>query len=113
MNRAIFGLLAAVLLASCGGGDGGGSAAECVATTNLTMIDNEFEPQCLEVSPGDTINLANEGQAVHSLTVESAGIDVDVRAGETATATLEGIEAGSTDLTCTFHPEMTGTLQVG
>ena len=100
MNRAIIGMLAAVLLASCGGGDGGGSTAECVATTDLTMVDNAFEPLCLEVSQGDTINLTNEGKAVHSFTVESADIDVDVQAGESATASLEGIEAGTTDLTC-------------
>ena len=111
-NRAIIGLLAAVLLAACGGGDGGGGGAEGVATTDLTMVDNAFEPLCLEVAPDSTLNITNEGIAIHSFTVESAGIDVDVQGGDSATVELSGVSAGETPVTCTFHPEMTGTLQV-
>lgn len=114
MTRVFIGVLAAVLMTACGGDGGGGNGGEeCVATTDLNMVDNAFEPLCLQVSEGDTINLTNEGVAVHSFTVESAGIDVDVPAGETATAALEGVGAGTTDFTCTFHPEMIGTLEVG
>ncbi len=114
MTRVFIGLLAAVLMTACGGdGGGGGGGGECVATTDLNMVDNAFEPTCLQVSEGDAINLTNEGAAVHSFTVESAGIDVDVQAGETSTAALEGVGAGTTDFTCSFHPEMTGTLEVG
>ena len=113
MTRVFIGVLAAVLMTACGGDGGGGGGAECVATTDLAMVDNAFEPTCLQVSEGDTVNLTNDGAAVHSFTVESAGIDVDVPAGETATAALEGVGAGTTDFTCSFHPEMTGTLEVG
>lgn len=112
MNRAIVGLLAAVLLAACGGGDGSDGTAECVATTDLTMVDNAFEPLCLEVAPDATLSITNEGTAIHSFTVESAGIDVDIQGGESGTAELGGVPTGETAFTCTFHPEMTGTLQV-
>ena len=114
--------LVAVLGAACGGqeagdaaqaagGTGEGSAANAGAVT-LRAADFAFQPTSLSASSGDTIRLTNSDDAKHNLTVEEAGIDEDVDAGATTRVSLEGVEAGSYDFICEFHPAMKGTLEV-
>lgn len=97
-----------VLGAACGGDEGGGDGP---TTGSVTMRDDEFDPADFTAS-SDTITVTNEGQAVHSFTVEDGGIDQQVQAGESADVDLSGLEAGTHDLTCTFHPVMTGSVTV-
>lgn len=107
--RVLVALAAVALLgAACGGGDGGGDAP---TTSSVTMRDNEFDPADFTAS-SDTITVSNEGQALHSFTVADGGIDQQVQAGDSADVDLSGLEAGTHDLTCTFHPEMTGSVTV-
>jgi plastocyanin len=102
-------LSAALLLAACGGGGdtGGGGGA------TLTMVDNEFQPADLTVAAGTELQLSNEGQAGHTFTVTDGGIDEQVEAGQTSTATID-LDPGTYDFVCTFHEStgMTGTLTV-
>jgi plastocyanin len=99
-------LAAAVLLTACGGGGGGGA-------TTLTMVDNDFQPAELTVSSGAELELTNEGQALHNLTIEEAGIDQDVQAGQSSSVTVE-LDPGDYEMVCEYHvgQGMTGTLTV-
>lgn len=107
--RSWMGALLAVtlLLAACGGGGGGGGA------TTVAMVDNEFQPADLTFSSGAQIELVNEGQALHNLTVQDAGIDQDVEAGQSSRVTIE-LEAGEYPMSCKYHAAqgMEGTLTV-
>jgi plastocyanin len=98
-----------VLLAACGGGgdtgDGGGGG--------LTMVDNAFEPQTLTVSSGSSVEVTNDGQALHNITIQEADIDEDVEAGQSTTITVE-LDPGEYEMICQFHEAqgMTGTVTV-
>jgi plastocyanin len=100
-------LSALLVLAACGGDGGGGGET----TDTVTMVDNAFEPSEFTAA-GDSLTVTNEGQALHSFTVGEAGIDQDVQPGESADIDLSGAEAGTFDLQCKYHPEMTGTITV-
>ena len=99
-------LLSAVALfgAACGGGGG-------EATDSVTMVDNEFQPSQFTAA-SDTLSLTNEGQAPHTFTVSGGGIDEQVDPGQSAEVDLSGLDAGTFDFACTFHPEMTGSMTV-
>jgi plastocyanin len=106
MKRLAIALSAVTLLgAACGGGGGGES------TDALTMVDNEFQPAEFTAA-SDTLSVTNEGQALHNLTVAEGGIDQDVQAGESADVDLSGVQAGTYDLSCKYHPEMTGSITI-
>lgn len=96
----------ALLGAACGGGDGGGGT-----TDSVTMIDNEFEPSTFTTA-SDTITVTNDGQALHSFTVTAGGIDQDVQPGQSSDIDLSGLDAGSHDFMCKYHPEMTGSVTI-
>ena len=103
-------LSAVLILVACGGegasdggatgtgaaGDGGGSSV-----STITLIDNEFQPSAPVVAAGD-VELVNDGDAPHTFTVEGEDVDVEVPAGETASATLD-LEPGTYALFCEFH----------
>lgn len=96
---------AVLLMAACGGDEA------AVTTDAVSMLDNEFEPSTFTAA-SDTIAVSNDGQALHSFTVQDGGIDQDLQPGERATIDLSGLDPGTYDLTCTFHPEMTGQVTV-
>jgi plastocyanin len=105
MKRLAIALSAVALLgAACGGGGG-------ESTDALTMVDNEFQPAEFTAA-SDTLSVTNEGQALHNLTVAEGGIDQDVQAGESADVDLSGVQAGTYDLSCKYHPEMTGSITI-
>lgn len=111
-------LLAATLLAACGGEDRGtdvGGAGEAgTATDRLVMGDNFFQPGRW-IIPGDggTFTVVNEGAALHNLTIEAAGIDEDVPAGEEVEVEIE-LDPGEYEMVCVYHiaQGMTGTVVV-
>lgn len=89
------------------GGDGGGGTT----TDSVTMVDNAFEPSDPVVSTGSALNLVNEGEAAHTFTLEDGSIDEQLAAGEEASVDIS-LDPGGYGFTCSFHPEMTGTLTV-
>jgi plastocyanin len=82
-----------------------------VATDTLTMVDNAFEPESIAVTSGSTLTVTNDGEALHSFTVEDEGIDQDVQPGESATVDVS-LSAGDYPFVCKYHPEMTGSMTV-
>lgn len=96
--------------AASGGGGGGGGGAEPVT---LTAVEFAWDPSTLTAAAGGSIELVNEDEAEHNLTIEKVGIDEDVAGGETVTVDLADVETGSYDFVCEYHPDtMTGTLEV-
>jgi plastocyanin len=111
-------VIAVLLLAACGGGGQeagtGGAAGGAGAADTLVMQDNVFEPSEWQIQAGGgSFTVSNEGQALHNLTIEDAGIDQDVQAGQEATVDIE-LEAGEYEFICKYHEAqgMTGTLVV-
>lgn len=109
----------ALLGAACGGddgGDGGGAGSGgdgAGGAVTLTAAEFAWDPGSLSASAGDSIELVNEDEAKHNLTIEDAGVDEDVEGGETVTVDLADVEAGSYEFVCEYHPDtMTGTLEV-
>ena len=115
-RRSLVGAVAFVALlgAACGGDDGGddGGAASGGDVT-LTAAELAWDPSTLTASAGSSIELVNEDDAKHNLTIEEAGVDEDVDGGASITVDLGDVEAGSYDFVCEYHPDtMTGTLEV-
>jgi plastocyanin len=101
----------ALLGAACGGDDGGNGGDGGGTTDSVTMVDNEFQPSSFTAA-STTVSVTNDGQALHSFTIADGDIDQDVQAGESAEVDLSGLEAGTYDLICKYHPEMTGSVTV-
>ena len=141
----VLALLAALLLtAACSGGDdddggddGGGETPTTEPTDDggngggdvefdLSMTDTDYDPEALTVAAGATLtlNITNDGAAIHNLRIAGADNDYDtdddavsdpdiVSAGETAD--LEWVapdEAAVIDFRCDFHPDLVGTVTV-
>jgi plastocyanin len=101
----------ALVAGGCGGDDGADGGG-----VGLTATDNAFDPSSLSVSAGDTIALTNDGEALHNLTIEEAGVDEDVEAGQSVSIALPAdLEAGDYEMVCEYHASagMTGTITVG
>jgi plastocyanin len=110
MKRMAIALSAVALLGVACGGDGGGGGGG--TTSSLSMVDNEFEPSDFTAG-GTSLTVTNDGAALHNLTVADGGIDQDVAAGESAEVDLSGLDPGTFDMTCRYHPEMTGSITIG
>lgn len=112
----------ALLGVACGGDDGGGGDAASGddaaaggggASVTLTAAEFAWDPADLSVAAGGSIELVNEDDAKHNITVEDAGIDEDVDPSGSTTVDLADVEAGTYDFVCEYHPDtMTGTLEV-
>ena len=71
-------------------------------------------PETLSLTAGDevTVEVANDDSAAHDFAIESLDLNTGtVESGEVANATFmvpgEGVE-----FVCTFHPDMTGRIEV-
>ena len=109
---------AALVLAACGGGEEGGNAGGETSTegggaTTLSMVDNAFEPSTFSVASGATVEVTNDGEAPHNITIEGQGIDEDVNAGASTSVTFD-LEPGDYTMFCEYHrgAGMEGTLTV-
>ena len=121
MQRRIIAIaLAGILLAACGGGDGGEDAGgtgtqegeNTASSSTITMRDNEFVPSDATVAPGD-VELVNDGESPHNLTIEGEDVDVDVDPGARVTEALD-LAPGTYTIFCAFHRSqgMEGTLTI-
>ena len=106
-----------VLATAACGGDGGGEAPACeraVETTSVTMRDFSYEPTCVAAGSGAELAITNEGQAPHTFTIESDAdtAELDLPAGERGTLRIPELEAGTYEVTCTYHPQMVAALRI-
>ncbi len=107
-------LIGAVLvLAACGGSDDTGGGGGGGSGTSLSMVDNSFEPGDLSVTAGESLDVSNDGENLHNITVEGTDIDQDVEAGQSASVAIDA-EAGEYTMFCEYHRGvgMEGTITV-
>jgi plastocyanin len=104
---------AALVLAACGGDDGGGGGGGGEAAGTLSMVDNAFEPADLTVAAGSSLDVSNDGQAPHNITIEGTDVDEDVDPGQSTSITVDA-EAGEYTMFCEFHRAagMEGTITI-
>jgi plastocyanin len=90
-------------------------AATCDTPTSTTTVDvaqNAFSPACVVATGTSTLSVVNHDDTPHTFTVKDTNVDVQLDAGGTAQAALSGIAPGVYDVICTYHPQMTETLQI-
>jgi len=137
----VIGLMAAALaVAGCGGDDDSdsgesesaeeastievdGDTANYEGTEELTGVSIEiaeddfyFEPTVLTGEPGTkaTLEITNEGDSEHNLTIEDQKVDEDTEPGETASVDVEIPDDGVVQFFCEYHTaqDMRGALAV-
>jgi plastocyanin len=103
-------VVTALTLAACGGDEGGGGGG---GGTGLSMVDNAFQPADLTVSAGGTVEVSNDGQAEHNITIEGTDVDEDVAPGDSTSITVAA-EPGDYVMFCEYHRAggMEGTVTV-
>ena len=124
-------------VAACGGSSGDESSDEGGSTTiagmtaqlhgtkdvsgetgkvEIELDDDYFEPTILKGKPGQTVTLElkNEGNNPHTLTISDQGIDQEVQPGDEAEVDVTFPETGELAFVCTFHESngMVGALEV-
>jgi plastocyanin len=123
-------------VAACGGygddnGEEGGSTtiggmtAELHGTKDVSgetgkveieLYDDYFEPTILKGEPGQTVTLElkNEGENPHTLTISDQDIDQEVQPGDEAEADVTFPQSGELTFVCRFHESkgMVGALEV-
>jgi plastocyanin len=110
--------VAALTLTACGGappaaGDVHAGAADGEAIEIVT-VDNDFKPAALELEPGTdvTIEVTNAGDRPHNLVIDEIDLSTGtLESGDVVTATFTVPDQDVT-FVCSFHPGMTGEIQV-
>jgi plastocyanin len=101
-------LAMALALVACDNTGGDLSAEQAVATTEVSVLDNDFEPGVIEVSPGDTVTWTWSGSASHD--VDGDGFQSEVQSTGTFQHTFD--TAGEYQYVCNIHSGMTGLVVV-
>lgn len=126
-----------LVVAACGGSNGDESGEEGGSTTiagmtaelhgtkdvsgetgkvEIELDDDYFEPTILEGEPGQTVTLElkNEGNNPHTLTISGQGIDQEVQPGDEAEVDVTFPKGGQLAFVCRFHESngMVGALEV-
>ena len=122
--------------AACGGSNGDESSEEGGSTTiagmtaelhgtkdvtgetgkvEIELDDDYFEPTILKGEPGQTVTLElkNEGNNPHTLTISDQGIDQEVQPADEAEVDVTFPESGQLAFVCRFHESngMVGALE--
>jgi plastocyanin len=124
--------------AGCGGYGGGGSKNSEEGTTTtiagqqteshgtkdvsgetgkveIELYDNYFEPTVLKGKPGQKVELElkNEGNNPHTLTISDQMVDQEIQPGDEAETEVTFPQSGQLEFVCKFHQSkgMVGVLQ--
>lgn len=116
---ALTALLVAFALAACGGsvpasGEVAPGPAEGEAVSVIAR-DNVFEPATLALEPGSevTVEVTNEGATAHNFVIDEVDLSSGTLApGDVAAATF-AVPDEAVSFYCSFHPDMTGTIEPG
>lgn len=102
----------AALLAGLPAGSAAQSPASAAAKTRAVIIEGmRFEPQTLVVHRGERITWTNKDFFPHTVTAAHGAFDSHAIAAG-ASWMFVAAKAGTYHYSCTFHPSMTGTLEV-
>ena len=113
--------LALVFAAACGGGGGSDGPTTPiipttpntpVATTNVSLQSNLFNPADIVVAPSAVVTFTNTDNIAHNVTFANQNIaSVDNWSSGARTVTMPAA-AGTYSYTCTIHAGMNGTVKV-
>lgn len=107
MKRRTFLTTAAMIgigtISGCSGGGGATGGSRVEETSDIGMVDSQFDPRNARVDTGTTVTWTNEDAAGHTVTSASDNweLDVTVDGGGDATHTFEA--SGVYDVYCRFH----------
>jgi plastocyanin len=83
----------------------------------IEMYDDYFEPTVLEGKPGQmvTLELKNEGNNPHTLTISDQSVDKEIQPGDEGEVDVTFPQSGQLEFVCRFHQSkgMVGALQAG
>jgi plastocyanin len=103
------------VLTACGSSskDDAASTDKPAKTAELEADDFYFDPTGIALAAGnDTIEVDNNGDALHNLTVEGLDVDQDLKPG-TKTKVSVDAKPGTYKFHCEYHPtKMKGTITV-
>jgi plastocyanin len=102
------GLALTLTLAACQNGGGDLSADDAVASTDVSVVDNRFEPAVIEVGVGETVTWTWDGNAPHD--VDGEGFASEVQDSGTFEHTFD--TAGEYEYVCNIHGGMNGLVVV-
>ena len=87
-------------------------APEAKASKNVVEISGSaFQPQTLDVKVGDTVTFVNKDEIAHTATAGDGTFDSKTLE-QGASFDFTAKKAGKLAYVCSFHPGMTGTLNV-
>jgi plastocyanin len=104
-------------LTACNSSDPTGDVSQGAAPADSIEIvakDESFDPETLDLQAGEevTVEVTNEDDAPHDFAIESLELNTGtIEAGEVANATFTVPNEGA-EYVCTFHPDMTGRIEV-
>ncbi|HVS77322.1 MAG TPA: cupredoxin family copper-binding protein [Steroidobacteraceae bacterium] len=105
-------ILAALLLVGVPSGGQAQRRAAAPAKTHLVIIQGlRYEPQTLVVRRGERIRWINKDPFPHTVTATKGAFDSHSIPADGSWTLVAG-KAGTYDYACTFHPTMTGKLEV-
>jgi len=96
-------------------GGRGGRSDETRGTASgqgeVRIIDFDYEPSVLEVTPGTVVDWTNEDSAPHTATADDDTFDTGrLDKGESSEITFD--TPGTYEYICTYHPYMEGRIVV-
>jgi plastocyanin len=104
-------------LSACNSSEPTGNVAEGAAPADsikIVMGDESFDPGTLNLQAGKevTVEVTNDDDTPHDFAIESLELNTGtIEAGEVANATFTVPDEGL-EFVCTFHPDMTGRIEV-
>lgn len=101
-------------LAGCTSGSTGGGTVE--ETSEVAMVDQQFQPRNVHVDAGTTVTWSNEDDTTHTVTSASDNWEFDERVPGGGSVERAFEESGVYDVYCTLHgtPDLSGmSMKVG
>lgn len=90
--------------------------ANATGKVEIELDDYYFDPTILKGTPGQkvTLELKNEGENVHTLTIADQNVDQEVQPADEAEVDVTFPETGELTFVCRFHESngMVGALEV-
>jgi plastocyanin len=107
-------LAAGALLTACGaGGYGTKPAAATSADTAaklVEMTESTFAPNRVDLKVGETVSFVDKDEIAHTATADGSFDSGTLREGKRFV--LKATKAGTINYVCSFHPGMTGVIDV-
>jgi len=80
--------------------------------TRVAIDDSSFQPATIKVHVGDTVTFRNDDEIAHTVTASDGTFDSGTLQ-QGAKFSFTAKKAGKVAYVCSFHPGMSGTIQVG